>query len=40
GVTASIGTQARVSEHVQVAGEFYTALGVIYTGRLRGTWVF
>ena len=40
GLTASLGSQVRVSEHIQVAGEFYTAPGIIYTGRLRGTWVF
>ena len=40
GITASAGAQFRASEHVQLAAEFYTAPGVIYTGRMRGTWIF
>jgi hypothetical protein len=40
GVAISAGTQYRATEHIQLAGEFYTAPGVIYTGRLRGSWVF
>ena len=40
GFVASLGTQVRVQKHIQLAGEFYTAPGYIYTGRLRGSWVF
>ena len=40
GVAISAGVQYRASEHVQLAGEFYTAPGVIYTGRFRASWVF
>ena len=39
-VTASLGAQAQVTEHIELAGEFYTAPGYIYTGRLRASWVF
>ena len=40
GVVASLGTQYELSERIQLGGEFYTAPGFIYTGRLRGTVVF
>ena len=40
GVTISAGAQYRASEHIQLGGEFYTAPGIIYTGRLRGSWIF
>lgn len=40
GLVASAGTQWRVSEHVQLAGELYAAPGAIFTGRLRAAWVF
>lgn len=39
-VVISAGTQYRASERIQLAGEFYTAPGVIYTGRFRGSWIF
>ncbi len=40
GAAISAGTQYRAAEHIQLAGEFYAAPGVIYTGRLRGSWIF
>ena len=40
GVTLSAGAQYRAAEHVQLAAEFYTAPGIIYTGRLRASWIF
>jgi hypothetical protein len=40
GVAISAGVQYRASEHIQLAGEFYTAPGVIYTGRFRASWIF
>lgn len=38
GVTSSLGVQAKVIQHVDLAGEFYTAPGYIYTGRLRAAY--
>lgn len=35
GLTASAGVQANLFEKVDLAGEFYTAPGFIYTGRVR-----
>lgn len=40
GLAASVGAQGQVGEHITLAGEFYTAPGYIYTGRLRVGWVF
>jgi hypothetical protein len=40
GFTGSAGVQATLWEHFDVAGEFYTAPGVLYTGRLRVGYVF
>lgn len=40
GFVASLGAQVRVQKHLQLAGEFYTAPGYLYTARLRGSWVF
>lgn len=37
-VTGSLGVQAKVIKHVDLAGEFYTAPGYIYTGRLRAAY--
>lgn len=34
-VTGSVGVQAKVIKHVDLAGEFYTAPGYLYTGRFR-----
>lgn len=39
GLTASVGAQARVMDKLDLAGEFYTAPGYIYTGRLRVAYV-
>ena len=38
GLTGSAGVQAKVIKHVDLAGEFYTAPGYIYTGRLRAAY--
>lgn len=38
GLTSSLGVQAKVIKHVDLAGEFYTAPGYIYTGRLRAAY--
>ena len=38
GVTSSLGVQAKVIQHVDLAGEFYTAPGSLYTGRLRAAY--
>ena len=40
GVVGSVGTQMSLGERMDLAGEFYTAPGYIYTGRLRGSIVF
>ncbi len=39
GPVASVGTQWRPSSSIVVAGEFYTAIGHIYTGRVHVGWV-
>ena len=39
GPAASVGAQWRATKRVQVAGEFYTAVGYVYTGRLRASFV-
>lgn len=39
-VTASLGSQITLSQHLDTAVELYTAPGYIYTGRVRGTIVF
>ncbi len=38
GPTASLGLQARPWKNLELAGEYYTAPGVIHTGRLRVGW--
>jgi hypothetical protein len=40
GLTASLGGQFHLGEHVDLATEFYTAPGYIYTGRLRAAYAF
>ena len=35
GFTGSLGAQYRLSDSIQLGGEFYTAPGLIYTGRFR-----
>ena len=40
GFTGSLGVQGTIKDKVSLAGEFYAAPGVIYTGRLRASWVF
>jgi len=37
-VTSSLGVQAKVIKHVDLAGELYTAPGYLYTGRLRAAY--
>ena len=36
----SLGSQWRVAEKWQLAGEFYTLPGLIYTARFRGGFIF
>jgi hypothetical protein len=38
GLTGSVGVQAKVVKHLDLAGEFYTAPGYLYTGRLRAAY--
>ena len=40
GLAASVGMQGHISTHFNLAGEFYTAPGAIYTGRLLANYVF
>ena len=40
GAAISLGTQWRPTKKIQAAGEFYTAPGYIYTGRLRASYLF
>lgn len=40
GFTGSAGAHATFKDHIDVSGEFYTAPGYLYTGRVRVAWVF
>ena len=38
GFTGSVGAEFKVIKHIDMAAEFYTAPGNIYTGRTRFAW--
>lgn len=40
GLTSSVGAQYVVADRIDLAAEFYTAVGIIYTGRLRAGFQF
>lgn len=40
GFVGSVGAQATLGEHIDLAGELYTAPGYLYTGRLRIGYLF